>query len=46
MTEEMTIREGFKQATEGKGFLQYILACICVAVCFPLGMLLGLVKKW
>jgi len=39
-----TISDAFRQATKDKGIFQYILACICVAVCFPIGICWGLIK--
>ena len=37
---ELTIKEAFRFATKGKSFPQFILACICVVVCYPIGICL------
>lgn len=42
---KLTIGKGFRLATQGKGFLQFILACICVAVCVPIGIMWRLAKR-
>jgi len=33
---ELTLGLAFKYATDGKGILQYILANICIGICFPI----------
>ena len=41
---EFSLGVAFKYATEGKGILQYIFACICIAVCFPIGIAKALLR--
>lgn len=44
MEEKMAIKEAFKRAIKGKGILQYTLACICIGLCFPIGMAWAVIK--
>jgi len=40
----MAIKEALVQARR-VGILQYILACICIGLCFPIGIAWGLLKR-
>jgi len=41
---DVSLSEAFRLATKNKGFLQFILACICVAICYPMGAIIRLVR--
>ena len=42
--EEFTTKRAFRLATKGKDFLQFIVACICMAVCVPIGICWRLIR--